>query len=322
MLTTVVGNYPKIANTPEGQQLRQAIARFDRQEITREQLGEVADQVTREVIDEQVRAGIDVVTDGMIRWEDGQTYLARGLDGFEISGLIRYFDTNTYYRQPVANGPVRWRGPITVRDYQFARAHTPRIVKPVLTGPYTLAKLSLSHHHPNLRAFALELAEALSQELFALQEAGAELVQIDEPAITRSKSDWPLFSEAMHRLVRTSVGATALYTYFGDVAGLDGFFDLPFQVFGLDFVSGRGNWDLLAQFPRGARLGVGVVDAREVKLESPESISAALKRAGEYVDPEHLYVNPNCGLEFLPREVAYEKLDNMVNSAGRVKEKR
>ena len=65
-----------------------------------------------------------MVTDGMIRWDDGQTYIARNLEGFEATGLLRYFDTNTYYRQPVATGPISWKGPITVSDYRFAAGCT------------------------------------------------------------------------------------------------------------------------------------------------------------------------------------------------------
>src|SRR3990170_6997296 len=114
MQTTVAGSYPKIPNRPRPARLRQAIARLDRGEITAEELAQVEDEVTIEVIGEQVEAGLDLVTDGQIRWEDDQTRIAQRLDGFEITGLIRYFDTNTYYRQPNVTGPVGWREPILV----------------------------------------------------------------------------------------------------------------------------------------------------------------------------------------------------------------
>ena len=117
MILTAVGTYPKTTEGPEGQRLRRAIARSDRGDITPEDLARVEDDVTREVIEQQAAAGLDMVTDGMIRWDDGQTYIARNLEGFEATGLLRYFDTNTYYRQPVATGPIGWKGPITVSDY-------------------------------------------------------------------------------------------------------------------------------------------------------------------------------------------------------------
>ena len=96
MISTVPSNYPKIANRRGGQTLRRAISSFDRGRISADDLAATADDVTVEVIAEQERAGIDIITDGQIRWQDPVTYIAGGLHGFEIGGLIRYFDTNTH----------------------------------------------------------------------------------------------------------------------------------------------------------------------------------------------------------------------------------
>src|SRR3990172_9324969 len=109
MQTTVAGSYPKIPNRPRPARLRQATA-------------------------------------GQVRWDDDQTYVARGLEGFEIGGLVRYFDTNTHYRHPTVSGPVGWRKPVLARDYEFAAAHSQKPVKALLTGPYTLAALSTDSH--------------------------------------------------------------------------------------------------------------------------------------------------------------------------------
>src|SRR3989304_2319664 len=88
MLTTVVGNYPKIPNRPRPGRLRQAIARLDRGEITPEELARVEDEVAIEVIQEQVDAGVDLITDGQVRWEDDQTHIMRGLRGVAIGGGV------------------------------------------------------------------------------------------------------------------------------------------------------------------------------------------------------------------------------------------
>lgn len=322
MNITAVGNYPKIANRPDGQRLRRAIAQFDEAKVSAEELARIEDEVTTEVIGEQIRAGLDLVTDGQIRWDDGQTYFARHIEGMELAGLIRYFDTNTYYRQPVAKSPLGWCGPISVQDYQFASAHSSKPVKPVITGPYTLAKLSRSERHSTLRDFVLELAHVLCLEAQALEEAGASLIQIDEPAIVRNKGDWPLFQDAMKILTQGLSIKMLLYTYFGDVTGLEGFFHLPFQGFGLDFVTGPSNFSLLKEFPQDKDLGLGIVDARNVKLESGEEISRDIQRALQHVSWERLYVNPSCGLDFLPREQAYAKLERMVERARAVEEVR
>jgi len=312
MQATVVSGYPKIANHPGGQRLRRAIAQFDEGRLSQAQLDQVADEVTREVIEEQVAAGLDLITDGLIRWQDDFSYIARGLEGLRTTGLLRYFDTNTYFRQPVTTGTVRWTGPISVRDWRFAAEVSPKPVKALLPGPYTFAKLSRSEHHASLRDFTLTLASALNQEARALQEAGAPLVQFNEPAITKHAEDWPLFQEAAAAVTQGLTVKTAVYTWFGDVAALDGFFDLPFNVFGLDFVMGPANWGVLSAIPADRELGLGIVDARNVKLETVEEIARAIERATAHVSPDRLWVGPSASLEYLPREQAQAKLARLV----------
>ncbi len=316
MITTVASNYPKIANRPGGQALRRAISDYDQGTISAEELARVADDVTIEAMREQEAAGIDLITDGQIRWEDPITYLARGLEGFTIGGLIRYFDTNTFYRQPEAVASIRWTQPITVRDYQFARAHAGRPVKPVITGPYSIAKLSLSTAYADFRSFVLDVARALNAEMKALAAESPPVLQVDEPAITwrKHKGDWPLFQEAMYVLLDGVTVKTILRTDFGDLTGLADVFALPFTGFGLDFCMGPRNWELVPAFPTGKDLVLGIVDARSVRLEKGAAIHEMVARAQEHVDLAHLAVSPNTGLEFLPRETALAKLENLVRA--------
>jgi 5-methyltetrahydropteroyltriglutamate--homocysteine methyltransferase len=325
VLTTVVGNYPKIPNRPRPARLRNAINRFDRGEITLDELRRVEDEVTVEVIEEQVQAGLDIITDGQIRWEDDQTYIARRLSGVSIDGLVRYFDTNTYYRQPNIIGPVRWREPILVRDYEFAAQHSEKPVKALITGPYTLAALSTDSHYGDRRRLVLDLAQALHQEALALAAAGAPVIQINEPAILRHKEDVPLIVEAVAGMLdslpasgRGVQAETSLHTWFGDADGiLPQLLELPVDFIGLDFVSGPGNWEALARTVFTKGLGFGIVDARNTKMESLEEIAGQIRRVSEFVAAERLYVNPSCGLEYLPREVALEKLRRMVEGVRR-----
>lgn len=315
MITTVVGNYPKIPNLPHPAKLRKAIADFEAGKITSDDLHKVEDEVTLEVIGEQIEAGVDQITDGKIRWEDEQTYLARKLRGFTINGLIRYFDSNTYYRQPICEGRVVWTEPITVRDYEFAVKHSTKPVKAALTGPYTLARLSANKHYASFADFVIALAGALHQEARALERAGATFIQFDEPAILKHKSDWPIFEEAMKRLANGLTVKLALYTYFGDVDGIyPQILSLPFAVIGLDFVQGAQNWNVIKRAPFTKELGLGIVDARNTKLESVEELHRAFDKISRNVPLDQVQVNPTCGLEFLPRERAQEKLVNMVKA--------
>lgn len=322
MITTVVGNYPKVPSlTPGGPNIRRAIGQLDEGKFTPADLDRVADEATVDAIGEQQRAGLDLITDGQIRWEDGQTYVARKLQGVTITGLIRYFDTNTYYRQPVIEAPVRWTGPITVRDFEFARQHAARPVKPVLIGPLSLAKLSVNNAYPDLRSCVLDLARALNQEARALQGAGATLIQFDEPSLPKSKNDIGLFEEAAAILHEGITVTTAVYTWFGDVAGIaPRLFRLPFTVYGLDFTMGPTNWDAIAGFPADKALGLGIIDARNTKMETVEQVAADVKRAQQHIASDRLYVNPSAGLEYLPRQTAFDKLVRMVEGVRRAQE--
>src|SRR2546427_967715 len=157
--TTVVGSYPRIGDLPEEQVLRRAIAKVDEGKLTQRELRKVERSVVQTVLEEQRAAGIALPTDGLITWNDSQSHFARHLDGVEVNGLVRYFDTNTYYRQPVVNGHVRWREPATVAEWKFASSVAGGPVKAVITGPYTLATLSKADGRPRPQVVR-EFAEA------------------------------------------------------------------------------------------------------------------------------------------------------------------
>jgi len=318
LITTIVNNYPKIPSLSGGPNIRRSISQLDEGRITAEELEKIKDEATKDAISEQVKAGVELVTDGQLRWDDGQTYIASKLNGFSITGLIRYFDTNTYYRQPVIEGKVSWKGPILVKDYLFARETSERPVKVALTGPYTLAALSEDNHYNDKKALVNDLAAALNQEAVALADAGAAFIQFDEPSILKAPADFPIVKEAMSILTKGVNAKLALYTYFSEAGDLaKDIFSLPFQVFGLDFVMGPNNYNALKSFPGDKELAMGILDARNTKLETVDEIVEAVKRAKEYVGLDRLYLNPSCGLEFLPRRNAYDKLTRLAEGAKR-----
>jgi 5-methyltetrahydropteroyltriglutamate--homocysteine methyltransferase len=314
MNTTVVGSYPKIPDPPAPGRWRSSVEKFQRGDMTRDDLHRVEDEITAEVLQEQADAGLDLLTDGQIRWEDGFTYFARGLDGFTINGLQRYFDTNVYYRQPVATGDVAWRGPITVADYQFASSHSVRPVKPVVTGPFTLAALSKDEFYGSFDQFVMALAAALNKELRSLAAAGATMIQVDEPALLTHRDRLPLFRRAADVLWDGVTATRAMYTYFGHLDGLyPAILELPVGVIGVDFVAAPRNWDILRSARFTKVLGAGIIDARNTRLESPEEVAASCRRAAEIAPATMLQIGPSAGLEFLPRRVARRKLQSLVS---------
>lgn len=316
MITTVIGNYPKIPDLPAPGKWRSAVERFQRGQLEPAGLRAVEDEVTREAIADQVEAGVDLVTDGQIRWEDGQTHFARRLRGFSINGLQRYFDTNIYFREPVADGAVEWTAPITVEEFTFARAASPRPVKAVVTGPFTLAALSRNVYYPAREAFVTALARALNAELRALEAAGATVIQIDEPALCQRKDEYALFAASWRTLVDAVPVKTILCTYFGDIGGIyPQVQDLPVDVLGLDFVAGHRNWDVIRSAPFTKELQFGLLDARNTRVETTEEIVAAVRRLAEIVPLDRVMLAPSAGLEFLPHGVARKKLRALVDGA-------
>src|SRR3984885_8446577 len=215
------GGYPRIGDSPELQALRRTIAALDRGERSHADLLDVQNDVTRQVIAEQVKAGLDVVTDGLIRWYDPISHLAGKLDNIEIKGLVRFFDTNTYFRQPVFVGAPIKRGNLAAGGYSFARnalGHLPTpqgkagklSIKSVLTGPYTLGRFSLSEQsgdgsseaYASLEARAQAYAEILASEFDPLSQAVSELIQMDEPAAIKYPNDWAIFEASLALLIQ------------------------------------------------------------------------------------------------------------------------
>jgi 5-methyltetrahydropteroyltriglutamate--homocysteine methyltransferase len=319
MIASALGSYPRIGEGAEAQKLRRSIQKFQAGGITREALREVENQVVGEAITEQEAAGLDWLTDGLVRWEDGQTYFSDRLEGFKRGQLIRYFDTNTYYRQPVATGPVRWKAPISVEDWKFAQARTKKPVRPVVTGPYTLARLSENTHYADFDSFAADVATAIHEEVRALEAAGAKAIQIDEPALVQDPADEPL---AKRLLARTLAGTKAeiwVALYMGSPAKLlDRALEWAVAGLWLDGVSdGSALVERLASKPAAGsvKLGLGIVDARNTRLESTDQLRETLARVADRQGAERLVATTSAGLEFLPRERAQEKLARLAQAA-------
>jgi 5-methyltetrahydropteroyltriglutamate--homocysteine methyltransferase len=318
MQTTVVGAYPKIPNRPKLAKLRAAINKRDRGELTDDDLARVQDEVTTEVIAEQIEAGVDIVTDGQIRWDDDQTYIPRHMKGVEIGGLQRYLDTNTYYRQPEIVGEVSLDAPVTVRDYEFAAENSSRPVKAIVPGPYTLAELSLDKQYNDREKLAMAFAWALRTEVEGLAAAGAAMIQINDPMAVVHKDGAAVAAKALTALLDGVDAETGVYTWFAGAYGvLPRLLETPADVIGLDFVWGKDNWEALKDVRFEKKLGFGIVDGRNTRLESEDEVAEAIERVSEFVPPERLYVNPSCNLEYLPRETALEKLKRMVEGAHR-----
>jgi 5-methyltetrahydropteroyltriglutamate--homocysteine methyltransferase len=331
ILASLLNSYPRIGDRPPEQVLRRAIAGHDRGEVASSAVSEAEDEVTRQAITEQIVAGLDVLTDGQVRWHDPVSHVARGLAGFRIGGLLRYFDTNTYYRQPEIVGAIGREKPILAEAHRFAsEVAGRRQVKAILTGPLTIARLSRDRRGGDLRTRVLEIASALNRELLDLEAAGAPLVQIDEPAVVRWPGDLPILLEAIPRMIAgLQRSRTILATSFGDATPLlPGLAALPVSILGFDLLAARSDVTTIARaVPPGRGLLLGILDGRNTRLEDPAGtfdrylrplLDPALGPAG--AREREIHLAPNHGLEYLPRDVARAKMSLLATLRDRAGE--
>jgi 5-methyltetrahydropteroyltriglutamate--homocysteine methyltransferase len=327
MFATLVGAYPRTSLPGRPFKLRAAYGQLERGEIDATGFRGVQDELIREIIGEQEEAGLEPLTDGGVRAEDPLTYVARGLDGFEISGLLRYFDTNTYFRQPRAVGEPRWTRPITVDDWRFAASCAAKAVKQNVLGPYTLGRLSDAGEVGQERV-TLAAAEALNQELHALADAGCPLIQVDEDGATLIGQDGEqqrLFREAQRRLLAGFGGAgdthlsLAITMGNADAAGTDTLFDAPYSSYLFDLIAGPDNWRLIARAPGERGIICGALDARNTALDTKELLIWAAHYAASTGErgPARVGLSPSASLEYLPRDRALAKI-KLLGEAARL----
>jgi 5-methyltetrahydropteroyltriglutamate--homocysteine methyltransferase len=294
---------------------------LDRGEATEDDVRRAVQDLTREMIAEQEAAGIDIVMDGQAGWPDLLRPFAETIGGFEIGGLLRWFDNNTYYRRPVCVDAVDWRGPSSVEAFRFARSVAVRPVKAVIPGPVTFARLSVDEHYNDHERFVLALAHVLAQEAAELEAAGAQHIQIDEPALLDASQDLPLAKRALDVVGSNLHSAELTFaTYFGDATDIGPeIFDLPTHVIGLDMVAGAKNVELIKQAPAGKKIQAGILDARNTKLEPAEDVIRVVQELTTVVDTADLRLSPSASLEFLPREKARAKLQRLGEVAQTVR---
>jgi len=309
-------SYPRIGDDAEHQLLRRTIAQRDKGEKTDDAVRAAEDRMTELALAEQVEAGLDLVTDGQIRWLDPISHLAAKLSGVRLNGLLRFFDTNFYFRRPVVEGKLERTGPLLLEEFEFAQEKSARSVKAVLTGPYTLARCSVNENG-GAGGFDKMLegyTGALAAEVAALAAAGAKVIQVEEPALLKHPDDFSRFEQSFSALAMSKDSAQlALVFYFGDPAPIyDHLQTLPVDLLGLDFTYSPDLVDRVASNGTARTLVLGLVDGRNTRLEDPAATARQLEKLARSADLNRAYLSPSCGLEFLPRDRARQKLKHLA----------
>jgi len=307
--TSTVGSFPK---PPE---LTEARTRFARNQTTRSELETLEKRATEFWVRTQEEIGLDVLVDGEQYRGDMVAYFAEFMGGFQGGGLVRSYG-NRYYHKPVITGAVKWPGPLTVSWWKWTQGLTGRPVKGMLTGPYTVMDWSFNDHYPTRHAACLALAREIRREVEALIEAGAKIIQIDEPAISVRREELPFAIEALH-VVTDGLSAYfithacygAFETIYPDMLGL--------PVDNLDLAISNSALDLLRIFekdPFTKDLSLGVLDVHSHTIEAVEQVRERIMRGARVLPVDRLWVDPDCGLKTRTAEEAVGKIRVMVTA--------
>jgi len=298
------------------QRLRRAYANRETGKIDENEFETIARDYVAEVVKEQEDAGLDLVTDGLVYWYDLLAHPARRLDNITINGLVRFFDTNTYVRQPEVNGKIGGTFGIA-DDFKKAKSQTTKELKAVIPGPYTLARHSISKSNGDLSSMAMAYAEALGRELEALNAAGATVVQIEEPSLLKVPDDAEMVRNVLKRAVASKGNLTiSLATYFGDATTIYGeLINMPCDMLAVDVIYGPGLFETIVQHGSDRPIALGVIDARNTKLDDTRDVAAKVGRIVDGLDAKgvsEVHLQPSNGLEFLPRDRAKRKLERLA----------
>jgi 5-methyltetrahydropteroyltriglutamate--homocysteine methyltransferase len=335
LLTTVVGSYPQ----PEWLIDRTALASTsvprvrvsDLWRIPAEHLEAAQDDATQVAISDLERAGVDIITDGEIRRESYSNRLATALEGVDIEQPGQIIGSSGRSTPvPRVVGPIRRVHPVQVRDVEFLRAHTDRLIKATVPGPFTMAQQAQNDYYPDRKSLAMDYATCVNEEVKALFVAGADVVQLDEPWLRTNPEEARAYAvTVINKALEGVNGTTALHLCFGYAAMVQGkpsryaflseLEDSTVQQISIEAAQPNLDLAVLKELPSKTII-LGVLNLHDMQIESPERIAAKLREALRYVPPERLMVAPDCGMKYLPRAVAYQKLRAMALGAAIVRE--
>jgi len=281
-------------------------------------------------IRDQELAGLDIITDGEIRRESYSNRFATALDGVDLDNPGVALDRSGHPNPvPRVTGKIARRHPVEVEDLRFLRAQTDRTIKITVPGPFTMSQQAQDDFYKDEEALALAYAAAVNEEIKDLFAAGADIVQIDEPYMqARAEKAKQYGIKVLNRALDGVTGTTAVHICFGYAAIIharpEGYSFLPefenSSVQQISIETAQSNLDcaILGTLPQKTII-LGVLDLSDMTVESPEMVANRIRRALKYVGPERIVIAPDCGLKYLPRDVAFGKMKSMVEGAKLVR---
>ncbi|HEY1352468.1 MAG TPA: hypothetical protein VGF67_22850 [Ktedonobacteraceae bacterium] len=322
--TSVIGSYA----IPEW--LERAKTDYLQRRLGGDQLQDMHNIVIKAAIKDQERAGIDIVTDGELRRDNDVDYFAYRIPGVEIDHRAK-----TYYYD-FYESVIRHRIPTAslglLPDFLFLKQNTDCATKFTITGPFTLARRIKNEYYLHEEEVAMEFARLMNAELKALVQAGVDHIQLDESYLTGYPEDLKWVVKAINIACEGVESHLILHVCYGNRYGkpywdgnyrflFPGIFEACIHQLALEFArKGDDDLELFSKYPSELELGLGVIDVKNPQVETPRQVAERVRRALKHVRPEKLFVNPDCGLHSLSGELAFKKLQTMVQGTAIVRQ--
>ena len=301
--------------------------------VPEDYLEQAWDDATIMAIAEQERAGLDIVTDGEMRRESYSNRFATALDGVDLDNHGTALDrSGEPVPVPRVTGEIRRRHAVQVRDVEFLREHASpgKMIKITVPGPFTMSQQAQDDYYNDPEALAVAYGAAVNEEIKDLFAAGCDVVQLDEPYMqARPEKARQYGLKALERALDGVEGTTALHICFGYAALIherpEGYNFLPelsgseVQQISIETAQSHLDTTILETLP-GKTIILGVLDLSTHEVETPEVVAERIRRALPHVPVERIIVAPDCGLKYLPREVAFGKMKAMADGAKLVRE--
>jgi len=333
--TTIVGSYPQpewlIDRARRAGRFPPRVRARELWRIAPELLQEAQDDATILAIKAQEDAGIDIITDGEMRRESYSNRFATALDGVDIDNPGSALDRSGHPNPvPRVTGKIRRRHAVEVDDVIFLRRHTKRQIKISVPGPFTMAQQAQIDYYGGSRELAaMDYAIAVNGEIRDLFSAGADVVQIDEPYMQARPDEARAWGQrALNQALEGVDGVTAVHICFGYAAIIhtrpSGYSFLPelqdcaCRQISIETAQSNLDCSVLTALA-GKTIMLGVIDLSDMQVETPATVAARIRRALPFVKAENVVVCTDCGMKYLPRDVAMGKMQAMVEGANIVR---
>jgi len=329
LTTTVVGSYPQPGWLIHRERLGDKVPRVRAPEIWKVQekdLEEAQDDATLIAIRDMERAGIDIITDGEMRRESYSNRFATALEGVDIVNpgtTVNRSGGRSVVPRIVA--PIKRKLPVEVRDVEFLRRNTAKKIKITLPGPFTMTQQAQDDYYRDEEALAMAFAAAVNEEARDLRAAGADVIQLDEPWLqARAERAARYGVKAINRALQGIDGTTIVHLCFGYAAAVkekpSGYSFLPqladttASQISIEAAQPRLDLSILKELSRKTVM-LGVIDLGTDAVESPEEVARRIRAGLKHVSADRLVVAPDCGMKYLARDIAFEKLRSLVQGA-------